>query len=140
MFKPSDELSLGPRKGLQKLGAIQKTSGVGTLVKSQSRQVCAAEWRLPAVGGRWPGALRRPSSRSLCCLSPVEVNSLLSPAGLWVCDLSFQETRRPNRDFGIASLALGGHRRDSGRSVTWNLRALCANDLFWAGGQVRSTF
>lgn len=39
MFKPSDELSLGPRKGLQKLGAIQKTSGVGTLVKRVGRSV-----------------------------------------------------------------------------------------------------
>ena len=52
--QPSDELSLGPRKGFQKLGAIQKTSGVGTLVKRAGRSV-QLSGSCPLWAGDGPG-------------------------------------------------------------------------------------
>lgn len=86
----------------------KSNSEVGTLLKSQIRPAWAAEWEMgdsPTLGDWWVDS--HSGSPALCCFNPVDISFLLSSAGLWVCDLSFQETQRPRRESGIAVGGLG---------------------------------
>lgn len=70
------------------MGAIQETSGFGIVLKNQTRQASGAEWwLLPGYGRQvsWSPVVIVPV---LPVASIQSLYSLLSPAGLWVFDLS----------------------------------------------------
>lgn len=75
------------------------------------------------------------SSRALCCMSTGTLRSLLVLQACGFGTRVFKRLESQSREFGTAALGSGWPLEGLGRNGTWNLRHLCADDLFQASQQ-----